>query len=72
MKTQECALKPKENMIKSVKTLKEEIFESLNRNIPLNQIKTFSYDTPIIRMNWIKMSHRSNLGSQLETSNSQS
>ncbi len=26
------ALRPKENMMKSVKTIKEEIFESLNRN----------------------------------------
>ena len=32
-KPQDVALRPKENMMKSVKTIKEEIFESLNRNI---------------------------------------
>lgn len=35
-KAQDMALRPKENMMKSVKTIKEEIFESLNRIFPYN------------------------------------
>lgn len=36
LRTQECLTKPKDSMIKSVKTLKEEIFESLNRKDQFN------------------------------------